>query len=148
MRFRRKAKRSPIINLVSLIDILCIVLIFFVVTSTFKRDEPQIKLDLPKSTEAKTVEQATPEIITVTEDEKVYLGEKPVDPDDLGKLLKAKKDAEPGAKFALKASKKAPFEIVVKVMDAVKFAGIDALPTYTAEKDGSDSGAAATGAQP
>lgn len=148
MRFRRKAKRSPIINLVSLIDILCIVLIFFVVTSTFKRDEPQIKLDLPKSTEAKTVEQATPEIITVTEDEKVYLGEKPVDPDDLGKLLKAKKDAEPGAKFALKASKKAPFEIVVKVMDAVKFAGIDALPTYTAEKDGSDSGAPATGAQP
>lgn len=137
MRFRTKAKRSPIINLVSLIDILCIVLIFFVVTSTFKRDEPQIKLDLPKSTQAKTVEQATPEIITVTDDGKIYLGDKPVDPDDLGKLLKAKKDAEPGSKFALKASKNARFESVVKVMDAVTFAGIEALPTYTAEKDGS-----------
>jgi len=133
MRFRVRVRRSPIINIVSLIDILCIVLIFFIVTTTFRREEPQIKLELPKATTAKPAQQTTPEIITVTEDEKVYLGDKQVDPDSLGALLKERKEEDATAKFALKASKRAPFEVVVKVMDAVKIAGIDELPTYTAD---------------
>jgi len=133
MRFRNKTRRSPIINIVSLIDILCIVLIFFVVTTVFRREEPQIKLDLPKSSQAKPAQQATPEIISVTEEEKVYVGDKEVPADQLGDYLKSRKDDDPTAKFALKASKKAPFEVIVKVMDAVKIAGIDELPTFTAE---------------
>jgi len=133
MRFRNKTRRSPIINIVSLIDILCIVLIFFVVTTVFRREEPQIKLDLPKSSQAKPAQQATPEIISVTEDEKVYVGDKEVPADQLGDYLKSRKSDDPTAKFALKASKKAPFEVIVKVMDAVKIAGIDELPTFTAE---------------
>ncbi len=133
MRFRLKTRRSPIINIVSLIDILCIVLIFFVVTTVFRREEPQIKLDLPKSSQAKPAQQATPEIISVTEEEKVYVGDKEVPADQLGDYLKSRKSDDPTAKFALKASKKAPFEVIVKVMDAVKIAGIDELPTFTAE---------------
>jgi len=133
MRFRVKARRSPIINIVSLIDILCIVLIFFVVTTVFRREEPQIKLDLPQSSQAKPAQQATPEIISVTEDEKVYVGDKEVAAADLGDYLKSRKEADATVKFALKASKKAPFEVIVKVMDAVKIAGIDELPTFTAE---------------
>ncbi|SDU01925.1 biopolymer transport protein ExbD/biopolymer transport protein TolR [Verrucomicrobium sp. GAS474] len=133
MRFRNKPHRTPIINIVSLIDILCIILIFFVVTSIFRREEPQIKLDLPESSQAKASQQTTPEIITVTEDEKVYLGPTLITVAELGPLLKSKRDADPRARFALKSSKKAPFGIVIKVMDAVKIAGIDELPTFTAE---------------
>ena len=133
MRFRVKTRRSPIINIVSLIDILCIVLIFFIVTTVFRREEPQIKLDLPESSQAKAAQQTTPEIISVTEDEKIYVGEKLVAAADLGDYLKSRKEADSTAKFALKASKKAPFEVIVKVMDAVKIAGIEELPTYTEE---------------
>ncbi|MDE1170419.1 MAG: biopolymer transporter ExbD [Verrucomicrobium sp.] len=88
---------------------------------------------MPKSTTAKAAQQTTPEIITVTEDEKVYLGDQPVDPAALGTLLKSRMAQDPTAKFALKASKRAPFEVVVRVMDAVKTAGIAELPTFTAE---------------
>ena len=133
MRFRVRVRRSPIINIVSLIDILCIVLIFFIVTTTFRREEPQIRFDLPKSTQAKAAQQTTPEIITVTEDEKVYLGDKLIDADKLGELLKARKAGDATAKFALKASKRAPLEAVVKVMDAFHIAGIEELPMFTAE---------------
>ena len=133
MRFRTKPRRTPIINIVSLIDILCIILIFFVVTSIFRREEPQIKLDLPESSQAKASQQTTPEIITVTEDEKVYLGPTLITVPELAPLLKARKDADPRARFALKSSKKAPFGVIIKVMDAVKIAGIDELPTFTAE---------------
>ncbi|HEY8966458.1 MAG TPA: biopolymer transporter ExbD [Candidatus Methylacidiphilales bacterium] len=133
MRFRTKPRRTPIINIVSLIDILCIILIFFVVTSIFRREEPQIKLDLPESSQAKASQQTTPEIITVTEDEKVYLGPTLVTVQELGPLLKARKEADPKARFALKSSKKAPFGIIIKVMDSLTAAGFTDLPTFTAE---------------
>jgi len=148
MRFRVKARRSPIINIVSLIDILCIVLIFFVVTTVFRREEPQIKLDLPKSSQAKPAQQATPEIISVTEEEKIYVGDKEVAADELGDYLKSRKEADATAKFALKASKKAPFEVIVKVMDAVKIAGISELPTFTAEDTAASANPAATPSTP
>ncbi len=133
MRFRTKIRRSPIINIVSLIDILCIVLIFFIVTTVFRREEPQIKLDLPESSQAKPAQQTTPEIISVTEDQKIYVGDKLITAGELGDYLKSRKAADATVKFALKASKKAPFEVIVKVMDAVHVAGITELPTFTEE---------------
>jgi biopolymer transport protein ExbD len=133
MRFRTKTRRSPIINIVSLIDILCIVLIFFVVTTVFRREEPQIKFALPESSQAKTAQQSTPEIISVTEDEKLFVGDKPMPPADLADYLKSRKAENPAVKFALKASKRAPLEIVVKVMDAASIAGFTELPMYTAD---------------
>ena len=133
MRFHTRRRRIPIVNVINLIDILCIILIFFVVTSIFRREEPQIKLDLPESSQAKPSQQTTPEIITVTEDEKIYLGATLITVPELAPLLKARRDADPHARFALKSSKKAPFGIIIKVMDAVKVAGIDELPTFTAE---------------
>jgi len=133
MRFHTRLRRSPLINIVSLVDILCIVLIFFVVTTTFRREQPQIKLDLPASTQAKPAQQSTPEIITVAQDEKIYIGEKPISGPDLAAYLKKKMAADPSAKFALKASKKAPFQAIVQVMDATTAAGITELPTWTEE---------------
>jgi len=133
MRFHVRPRRTPILNIVNLIDILCIILIFFVVTSVFRREEPQIKLDLPESSQAKTSQQTTPDIITVTEDEKVYVGPTLITVAELAPLLKQRKEEDPHARFALKSSKKAPFGIIIRVMDAVKIAGIDELPTFTAE---------------
>mgnify|MGYP001765976524 CR=1 FL=1 len=46
MKFRRKARENVEINLASLIDVVFILLLFFVVTTTFTR-ETQLKVDLP-----------------------------------------------------------------------------------------------------
>ncbi|KIE58405.1 biopolymer transporter ExbD [Methylacidiphilum kamchatkense Kam1] len=135
MEFRPRSNRRPLINLVSLIDILSIVLLFFVVTTTFQREEPAVKIDLPKSVRSKPVRSDLPKIIFVTEDKKIFLDNKPVEPEHLGELLKKTITENPDTKIALKASKNAPFEIIIQVMDAVKFAGIPNLPTFTAEED-------------
>ncbi len=45
----QKRKRGAIINVTSLIDVLFLLLIFFMVTSTFK-NQPAINLVLPRST--------------------------------------------------------------------------------------------------
>lgn len=46
MKFRRKPRENVEINLASLIDVVFILLLFFVVTTTFTR-ETQLKVDLP-----------------------------------------------------------------------------------------------------
>lgn len=133
MKFYTKQRRTPTINIVSLVDILCILLIFFVVTTVFKKEEPVIRLDLPKSSQGKPVDPNAPIIIFVTEDEKIFLGDIPIVPANLSSSIQKIHKELPNSKFALKSSKKAPFGVIVQVMDAAKEAGIDQLPAFTQE---------------
>ena len=56
MQFREKQKKKVLINITSLIDVLFLLLIFFMVSSTFL-EQPGIKLELPKASSAVVVEQ-------------------------------------------------------------------------------------------
>ncbi len=133
MKFYTKQRRTPTINIVSLVDILCILLIFFVVTTVFKKEEPVIRLDLPKSSQGKPIDPNAPILIFVTEDEKIFVGDIPILPENLSSSIQKLHKELPNSKFALKSSKKAPFGLIVKVMDAAKEAGIDQLPAFTQE---------------
>src|SRR5690242_21013834 len=46
-----RKRRAPSIIIVSLVDILTILLIFFVVSTTFKKDQPEMQINLPRSEE-------------------------------------------------------------------------------------------------
>jgi biopolymer transport protein ExbD len=66
MKFAPKKRRAPSIIIVSLVDILTILLIFFVVSTTFKRDQPQVQINLPDSkTATKTPAEMEHVIVTV-----------------------------------------------------------------------------------
>ena len=56
MKFRRKPRENVEINLASLIDVVFILLLFFVVTTTFTR-ETQLKVDLPEAASGTPPEQ-------------------------------------------------------------------------------------------
>src|ERR1051325_1406210 len=58
MKFAVRKRRAPLIIIVSLVDILIILLIFFVVSTTFKKDQPEGKINLPQS---KTAPKSPPE---------------------------------------------------------------------------------------
>ena len=47
MDFSVRKRRAPNIIIVSLVDILIILLIFFVVSTTFKKDQPEVQINLP-----------------------------------------------------------------------------------------------------
>ncbi len=53
MNFVVRKRRAPTIIIVSLVDILIILLIFFVVSTTFKKDQPEVQINLPESKTAK-----------------------------------------------------------------------------------------------
>src|SRR3954466_2510515 len=49
-----RKRRAPSIIIVSLVDILTILLIFFFVSTTFKKDQPEVQINLPDSKTAST----------------------------------------------------------------------------------------------
>jgi biopolymer transport protein ExbD len=133
MRFYTKRKRTPQIIIVSLIDIFAILLIFFIVTTTFKTAQSQLSINLPESktsTEAKSSQQ--PLILAITKDEKIYLGDKAVaSVDELASSLKDSQQKDPNRAIAMSASKEVSFGFLIQVLDALKEAGIKNLPTFT-----------------
>ncbi len=131
MKFAVRKRRAPSIIIVSLVDILTILLIFFVVSTTFKRDQPEVKINLPES---KTADKAPAELdhalVSVSETDEVALDGKPIPVEQLGKAIQ---DLAPTKKssLALQADKKASFGIIIKVMDELKIAGVKNLPAFT-----------------
>ena len=133
MKFYTRRRASPVITIVSLIDILTMVLIFFVFTTTFKTQQPQVVIDLPevKSGVATTAEK-TPVILAINPKGEVLLDDKPIELDALGDAVK--KIQEQGGALGMKADEAAPFGKIMSVLDALKIAGVPNLPAFTKEK--------------
>lgn len=133
MRFHTKKRRTPTLTILPLIDILAILLIFFIVTSTFKKPQPQLQINLPDS---KTAVQAPavqrePLILRVKGEEEITLDDKPVALEELVEVLKVSMLEDPERTLAMQGDREAPFGVVVRVLDALKEAGIKNVPAFT-----------------
>lgn len=131
MAFYPKRQQKPLINIVSLIDILVLLLIFFIVTTTFKQEQPAIKIQLPESKQGQAAELKEPLIIHVTQDNKIFWESEAVTQDQLVSRLKQNQAGKSMRKVALKADEKSNFGLIIKVLDAFKEAGIENVPAFT-----------------
>ena len=131
MKFAVRKRRAPSIIIVSLVDILTILLIFFVVSTTFKKDQPQVQINLPESkTATNTPAELEHAILTVSENDEIKLDGQTIAVEDLEAAVRNLSDTR-RTSLALQADKKASFGIIVKVMDALKLAGVKNLPAFT-----------------
>jgi biopolymer transport protein ExbD len=133
VRFYSRKRRSPSIIIVSLIDILAILLIFFIVTTTFQKNLPQLQINLPesKTAEQTPAEKQEPALLRVKSAEQITLDEKPVTLETLAEALKSLRTQAPSRPIAMQADREAPFGVVVKVLDALREAGIKNIPAFT-----------------
>ncbi|HEY1769131.1 MAG TPA: biopolymer transporter ExbD [Chthoniobacterales bacterium] len=131
MKFAVRRRRAPAIIIVSLVDILTILLIFFVVSTTFKRDQPQVQINLPSSkTSVSKPAELEHAIVTVDAEDNLKLDGHAIAVDQLQTAV-TNLSAERRASLVLKADTKASFGIIIKVMDALKLAGVKNLPAFT-----------------
>ena len=134
MRFSTgKRKRIPSVIIVSLIDVLLVVLIFLMVTTTAKKAEPALKLTLPQSRESKAgAAESKPFIVQVTTNfPYFFLGDRPVTLDRLQSELAGAVKKNPQLQVAVKADRGAPFGEIVRVIDASKAAQVGSLNVIT-----------------
>src|ERR1700678_4078874 len=104
----------PSVIIVSLIDILAILLIFVIVTTTFKRDQPAVVINLPDSKTASAAPtQTDPAVLSIPADQNLFLDNKPVELADLKDALVQMLAANPNRALALNADKAAPFGLVI-----------------------------------
>jgi biopolymer transport protein ExbD len=130
MRFYTKRRKMPSITVVSLIDILAILLIFFIVTTTFREKLPQLQINLPESKSAATAttEPKKAILLQIKGPEQITLDNKTVTPGTLPAAIKDVQRANPGCSITMQADKEAPFGTVVTVLDALQAAGVKNVP--------------------
>ncbi|PYK02859.1 MAG: biopolymer transporter ExbD [Verrucomicrobia bacterium] len=131
VKFAVRKRRAPSIIIVSLVDILTILLIFFVVSTTFKKDQPEVQINLPESkTATNTPAELEHAIVSVDQNDEIKLDGRTIAVEELESAVKNLSDTRRGT-LALQADKKASFGTIVKVMDALKLAGVKNLPAFT-----------------
>ena len=134
MKFAVKKRRAPSIIIVSLVDVLTILLIFFVVSTTFKRDQPEVQINLPDAkTATKTPAELEHTIVTVDQNDEIKLDGRAIGVDELENAVRDLPETRKSS-LALQADKKASFGTIIKVMDALKLAGVKNLPAFTREE--------------
>ena len=133
MRFYIRKRRAPSVIIVSLIDILAILLIFFIVTTTFRKNQPQLQINLPESRTAEQApaENTEPVILRIKSATEITLDEKPVTLENLADALRTVREQAPARPIAMQADREAPFGVVVRVLDALRDAGIKNIPAFT-----------------
>jgi len=135
MKFYPRKRRMPTVIIVSLIDIFAILLIFVIVTSTFKSPQPEVVIKLPESKSATSGQApADPMKLSITKDDEMSLDGKPVSPDDLKSALESALAEAPNRPLALNADTKASFGFIIKVLDILKEAGVKNIPAFTEKK--------------
>ncbi|MFQ5686644.1 MAG: ExbD/TolR family protein [Candidatus Scalindua sp.] len=136
MQFRTKRYIKPVINIASLVDVLFLLLIFFMVTSAFV-EQPNIKLELP-STRHTEVSKIKNMVLTIARDGKLFLQDRPVDKKNLEKELRRVILDTGDEVLVMKADKFVPYGVVINIMDAVKGAGFKKViaPTIMEEESG------------
>lgn len=134
MQFRKKRIIKPVINIAPVVDVLFLLLIFFMVTSTFL-EQPNIKLELPttKYTEASRIERI---VLSVSREGQLFLQDKPVARVDLEKSLRRIVLDTGEDTLVLKADKWIPYGVVIGIMDDAKGAGFKKIiaPTIMEER--------------
>jgi len=113
------------INITPLIDILFILLLFFILTSTFDLEsEKAIDITLPETESEQVVE--TPEIfrITVDSQSRIFLDSNEITTQQLLSFAERKKKGDGEFITVISADEVASHGVVMKVLDTLRLSGI------------------------
>jgi biopolymer transport protein ExbD len=125
MHFYRHIRKRAEVPIVPMIDILFILLVFFIVSTTFKKPREILRIELPTVREIPSdVVADERSIIAVDALGNVTLDSLAVPEGLLQSYLAAYQKQNPGRKLELEADKKLPLERLLQVWDALTKAGI------------------------
>ena len=138
MKFYTRHKARPQVPIVPLIDILTILLIFFIVTTTFKKkdantekgakktNEALLSITLPKASDLKvTLNPGERLTLGLTEQGEVFLEDAPVELEELVPILQGLQLEQPETKLELRVDKNVPVGLLVEVWNTLTKAGIE-----------------------
>jgi len=137
VKFRRRQRDNVEIGLAPLIDVVFILLLFFVVTTTFTR-ETRLKVDLPEAASGTPPEDAEvrPLEVLIGADGSFAVNGKALVQSDLSSLmtsLQRESEGDNSLPLTISADGKTPHQAVIIAMDAAGKLGFSRLRIATVE---------------
>lgn len=136
MNFRKRTTALPQFQMTAMMDIVFLLLCFFVTSSVFSQWEYEVDLTLPSAKSAGTSTRLPGEIIlNVAQDGAVSVNQRVFRGEDLDKLLKQVSGYLPGQPVIIRADVDTAYGAFMRVVDACRLAGITNLSLATTEAE-------------
>ncbi len=132
MKFAGRSSEDVRIDLTSLIDVVFLLIIFFMVTTTFQA-RSGISVKLPEAESEIPSEQFKRVVINIRADGSIFFQDKTVSDTALADQLKSAA-SDPKTLVVIRADKSVPHGKVVTVMDTARMAGLTRLAIATVRK--------------
>jgi biopolymer transport protein ExbD len=119
----------PVLNLTAMIDVLMLLIIFFMMGTKFIESEKAMQLQLPQVSDKAKALTAAPskKVVNVYRDGSITLDGKPVSLEQLTKRLAGARSEYKGLGVMVRGDADANFQRVASVLNACKQAGISDL---------------------
>ncbi len=133
MMLRPRRDEEPQVNLTPLIDVVFLLLIFFMVSTTFNR-ETQIAIDLPEASGEKLKVEKQVIEISIDGQGRYFVNQKRVADGSVASLKRVLRGLLTGGKtpqLMISADRRTPHEAVIKAMDAARQVGLTHINLVT-----------------
>lgn len=129
-----KRSKAPALALTSMLDVIFLLLCFFVAASVFSQWESEISISLPAATSAETPGRLPGEVIlNVAKDGSVMVNARKLELNDLGAKLRKVAEFYPGQPVVIRADRETSYSSLVSVIDTCRNAGVWNFSLATAE---------------
>jgi biopolymer transport protein ExbD len=133
MKFSNESKKGPKLNMTSLIDVVFLLLIFFMVTTTFEK-QAKLKIQLPEATEKVSKQPQSKIVISISEKGAIYLNNNELlnsQYESIASGLKRMLEGDEKPAIVIRADANAAHKYVVTVMDVLADMGFTSVSIAT-----------------
>ena len=131
-----RGPKPPTLALTSMLDVIFLLLCFFVTASVFSQWESEISIQLPSAKTAEEPDRLPGEIIAnIAKDGTVRVNGAELTLDDLGNRLRKIAKFYPGQAVIVRADKETSYDSLVKVIDVCRGAGVWNFSLATANEE-------------
>lgn len=138
MNFQKgRTREEPEINLIAMIDVLLVILIFMLVTTTYSK-HAELQINLPQASGSKSSSTNDQINIAIDATEHYAINNKPTKFDGVNNLSLALRKAagsQTDPTIIINADAKAPHQSVINIMEAARLAGYGRITFTTQNQD-------------
>ena len=134
MKIPQSTKKQARIEMLPLIDVVFLLLVFFIYAMLSMVIHRGIPINLPKA-ESVLINKKDYISIVVSKEGYIYLNKRKVSSQELKSLLVREKDLNPNIKIFVSGDRKSYYERVVEVLDIVRISGLSKISLETELKD-------------
>lgn len=141
MNFRTGQRDELELNITPLIDIVFLLLIFFMVSTTFQT-ESQLRVQLPEASDDQAPDPRDPLELVVSAEGQYAVGGRELSDNQIETLIRALRDIAGDDRerpLVIRADARAPHQAVVRAMDASSRVGLRNLSIATSRPEGASS---------